>query len=833
MYLLHRWLRRPGAIAVLSLLLLPLAVFSQQALLYRVFYVADVQHYFYPYHVLVGRLSAQGDLPLWNAYAFSGIPLLGDGQTALFYPPNWLFLILPGPTALNYDVLLQFCIAGVGMYLYARSLALFRLPAFVAAVAYMFGGFMTARVVHLSIMSGAALLPLLFCCVERALRTGTARWFAAATVVVALQALSGHPQVPIYSALALGVYVTVHICERLVTTGSWRQIYLPLLRLAGIYTLGYGLAAIQLVPWIEFARMSPRAVNADFDFIFLNSTAGSDWLLFIFPNLYGTLEPGFYAARSMDSATLIKTWEHSAYVGILPLALALYGLTGLSWFPRRRATDKETDDRRWTVSGGHPRWYALCALALLLLLGLLIAAGKYTPLAGLIYATPLIGKLRDSERALVLVAFAVTSLAAIGMQQLLEGGAKAERGGAPARLLVIAAATMLIPLSLVLFAQQPAARVAFGLQASDVEYLHLGRPNAYIPLLLALASATLLAWWSRRPIGTNTQALAVTVVVLDMVSYAALFNPTIDSSAFTREPQVLHFLRQDPALFRKATFLTRDITFPHDKIAAQRAAQEMLIESWGMVYDIADINGFNSLQPRRYTDYLFGPDVSDVSYGYLSNEQLLQPESPILSVLNVKYVLVPNGIEPRIGHSFRLVYANQDVRVYENTQVYPRAYFVNSVRAEPDARAVLRIVTAAGFDGRELALVESAQPPALGAVSPGATLDQVTFTRYRPNQSILMTSTTTQRFLVLSEMYFPGWHAYVDGEETPIYRTNYLFRGIVVPPGQHTISFVYRPASLLFGAAISTPALLVVVGLFIRWWRTSASSNQYVTQHPL
>jgi hypothetical protein len=72
---------------------------------------------FYPYHALTSALVAHGELPLWNPYAFSGIPLLGDGQTAMFYPPNWLFFLVPGRAALNYDVMLQFSVAGAGLYL--------------------------------------------------------------------------------------------------------------------------------------------------------------------------------------------------------------------------------------------------------------------------------------------------------------------------------------------------------------------------------------------------------------------------------------------------------------------------------------------------------------------------------------------------------------------------------------------------------------------------------------------------------------------------------------------------------------------------------------------
>jgi uncharacterized membrane protein YfhO len=72
------------------------------------------------------------------------------------------------------------------------------------------------------------------------------------------------------------------------------------------------------------------------------------------------------------------------------------------------------------------------------------------------------------------------------------------------------------------------------------------------------------------------------------------------------------------------------------------------------------------------------------------------------------------------------------------------------------------------------------------------------------------TTTDEPRLLVVSEMYFPGWDAYIDGRETMTYRTNYLFRGVVVPAGRHTVTFVYRPASVVAGGIVSALALVVV-----------------------
>src|SRR5438046_3032888 len=91
--LLQDWQR--SAAILLGLFLLPFLVFAGITTAHEFFYYHDVQYYFIPYHQLVASFVWKGWLPLWNPYAFSGIPLLGDGQTAMFYPPNWLFLILP------------------------------------------------------------------------------------------------------------------------------------------------------------------------------------------------------------------------------------------------------------------------------------------------------------------------------------------------------------------------------------------------------------------------------------------------------------------------------------------------------------------------------------------------------------------------------------------------------------------------------------------------------------------------------------------------------------------------------------------------------------------
>ena len=776
---------RPWAIP-LVLALLPFLLFLPLTLGQRTFFVHDLQYYFYPYHIVSANIVRGGSLPLWNPYAFSGIPLIGDGQTAMFYPPNWLFFLFPGALALSYAVLLQFSIAGVGMYLCARHFGLSALPALIAALSYMFSGFLTARIVHLSIMSGAALVPLLVWLADRALTLRTPRAFVAAAAGAALHAFSGHPQIPVYTALGLGLLALVRAAE----SGRWRFFLMLPLRLVGIYLFGYAMAAIQLAPWIELGLASPRAAGATFEFVMGTGAHGPDWLLFLFPFLYGQIEPHLFGNVPMGISAAVRAWEHSAYVGILPLALAPLGVALLLARTLRRQFDT--------------RWYTLLWLLLLALAGVIIGAGKYSPLAGLVYATPVLGKLRDVERALVLVSFALALFAAFGLQWLIEWRSMGARlvAGLSAALIVVA------PAFWVWFAGRHGGGKILGVEPTNLHHLLESRPSAYVPLALALASGALLVFWALRRPGPRTLALAALLLLADMGVYAASYQPLMNAAQFERQPAVLSALQSGGQPFRKATFLSgsNDMT--------PGAAQETLAVSWAMAFGVEDINGFNSLQPRRYTDYLYGPQVGDVSYGYLGKPALLQANSPILSSLNVRYLLVPVDMtQPPIGPQFRQVYRSREVRVFENTLVWPRAFFTGSARSENDPAVVLSAVTAPGFDARQASLVEGALPTDLAA---GPGVSSASVSNQAPNRLEIAASTDAPRLLVVSEMFFGGWRATIDGAEVPILRTNYLFRGVVVPTGAHTVVFEYRPLSVELGLAATLAALAIAL---VVWWR--------------
>lgn len=817
---------------VAIVVLLPFAVFWAETLGMRVFYHHDLQYYFFPYHKLVADITAQGHLPLWNPYAFSGIPLLGDGQTALFYPPNWLFWLLPPAHALTIVVLLQFSLAGAGMFAYARSLRLGLLAAFVAALTFMFNGFLVARVVHLSIMAGAALIPALFWGFERLLQRPGLRSFALAAALVCMQALAGHPQVPIYTAVALGVYALALIAGDWRRAGrGWRRLR-PLLALAGIYVVGYALAAIQLVPWIEFATFSPRAAGASYAFVAGQSLVGFDWWLFLFPYGYGGIQGSWL--QSMPPWDLpVYVWERLAYVGLLPLALAGLGLAELRRLGRRvrragrgATAALELEQLRFH----HGRLWAIAAV---LVVSLLIAAGRSTPFGELVYALPVIGRLRAYVRAVAVSCFVLAALAAFGVERL------ATRRDDQAPVIAGSLLSGVVLLALLLantYGNTGAAAAQDPMYSFMLDRaLQLMEANAYVPLLLALASTAVL-WWCRDGLTRARAAALVGVIAVDLLGFAVSFNPTTDPAVFGNVPDSVAFLRRDPELFRTASFVRNDRVAPE-------VAQQQLAISWAIPYGIEDINGFNSLQPRRYTDLLFGPEVEDVSYGFLVDPTLLGARSHLLSMLNVKYALVqpqaglvppPVRREPPLAEpdaadrGWLRVFQNEQVTVYRNLNLYPRAFFAERVAALTDPRAILTLIKQPGFDPRQQSFVERGMTQEQAGQLSQRGAAEVRVERVAPDELRLHTSTASERLLVLSEMWLPGWRAELeDGRALPILRTNYLFRGLAVPPGEHTIRMVYRPTSALVGAAITLTTLVGLLGAAVVLRRRSYPDRRH------
>jgi hypothetical protein len=186
----------------------------------------------------------------------------------------------------------------------------------------------------------------------------------------------------------------------------------------------------------------------------------------------------------------------------------------------------------------------------------------------------------------------------------------------------------------------------------------------------------------------------------------------------------------------------------------------------------------------------------------------------LAAFLNVKYVMCERGCDPRLSmrvrypERYRRVFADSSVRIYENPAHMPRAFLVPRVRLIGTGDELLKELPR--LDYRNEALVSDPNVPSLksGDLSGSSCV----VTRYRPREAALKIHAERPCYLVMSDNYFPGWRALVDGRAQPIYRANGSFRLVPIrAAGDHNIRFCYSPFSFKIGAVASLISLLVLV----------------------
>jgi hypothetical protein len=171
--------------------------------------------------------------------------------------------------------------------------------------------------------------------------------------------------------------------------------------------------------------------------------------------------------------------------------------------------------------------------------------------------------------------------------------------------------------------------------------------------------------------------------------------------------------------------------------------------------------------------------------------------------------LVP--VAPLRMPGLKLVYDRPDARIYRLEGALPRAFVVNAQRVVDGDQAALDAIASPSFDARGEAVTE--QPleglPRAGSATSGAS-NAARIVTYDPERVVIRARSSNRGLLVLSDNDYPGWKATVDGRPVDVRRVDYLFRGVPVGPGAHTVEFRYQPLSWRIGWIISLLSLAVL-----------------------
>jgi Bacterial membrane protein YfhO len=281
--------------------------------------------------------------------------------------------------------------------------------------------------------------------------------------------------------------------------------------------------------------------------------------------------------------------------------------------------------------------------------------------------------------------------------------------------------------------------------------------------------------------------LSVAVLAADLFLFADGFHPLVPRAYAYPETPELQFIQRDRGLFRVAGWR---LALPPNSLS---------------VYGLQDFRSYDGVGLRRYEEFL------EIGFRFNGTAfELVDLGTPqLLDLLNVKYIVAPADVDlPR--DRFRLVYSGGS-RVYENQRVQPRAFLADTfvVARGDDARRLLR----RSVDLARTVVLDEHLGPEFRPVSATGRVGSVDVTHYEHTRIEIHTDSDARRLLVVSDAYYPGWRATIDGNPTPILLANCAFRAVSVPAGSHTIVMRYRPLSVYAGALISLVAWAVVAAL--------------------
>jgi hypothetical protein len=720
-------------------------------------------------------LKAGQGIPQWNPYLFGGMPYIAAMHGDIFYPTALLRLLLPTDIGMTWGFVLHLFFCGLFTYGFLRAWGLGFFPSLIGGIAYMLSGNVAGLVSpgHDGKLFVSALMPLALWFLVRGVRDGRLWAWGGLALSVGLAVLSPHPQLLQYMLLTCGAFgAFIAFGPQADGTRLPRDLALKRLGFAlGSVLVGFAIGAVQYLPVIEYIPYSPRSGGKGYEYATSFSLPIEELINTYLPQFSGILDR-YWGRNSIHL--------HSEYLGAVVLMLASAAFGGES----RKAF------RRFWVGT--------------LIVSVLWALGGNTPFYQLIYAiVPGTKFFRAPSTMLMVVAFATSVLAALGTERLLAGAVS--RKFIIGWLIGAAAVALLATAGVFTSLAQSIASGFAGGQLDEMIAANQGSVviGAWRSFLFIAAAVVLYFAAERRRIDSRLFAWGLAAIVaLDLWSidrHYWLFSPP--ASVIYGSDPAIDYLQKAPAgrvlavpLVREG-LADRDPNFGYDGL---------------MVHRIRLATGYHGNELGRYR--LAGsPDGSEryenkanPAFWRLANVRYLYTNAPIDQP----------GMTRLVGPAKSA--AGSTVYLYRVPGDNPPAWIAPAIVKAGD-EATLSTILDPRFDPLRVAIVDSnaAVPAQQLTALPERLQTTPTVTRYDPGHIAAQLSAPAPAgsALVVSENYYPGWTATVDGKTVPTVRTDFNLIGVPLPAGATRISLDFADPAYRTGKVVTTLAVLLALAL--------------------
>lgn len=731
---------------------------------HKEFIAMDAIRQHLPWHkITFGEIKTNFSLPLWNPYNFSGTPHLANMQTFIFNPFNIFFLVLPLFEAWILFIVVQVPLTIYFTYLFARGLKLSKPSSLLAGIAFVFSSYLMNWLEIGIVGHGILWMPLMLFSTQRLIDTGKVRFLLMLILSSSAAVFAGHIQTTVF------IFITAisYSLAKIIRTNSKNERGKNLRLLIAWLIFTFLITAIQTIPALELYLNSPLSEPLAKHVFSLNTMP--------LKNLVTLFAPDFFGNPVTNNFWSVLYGDATPHVGVLPLLFAIFAIFVV---------------KKWEV-----RFFSILALVFLLYttrspLFLLLQKVSIPFLTG-----------TTAARSMFVFSFALSILSAFGLEEFISN----KKSRKTLYMFIIGFTLVFFTLALVTYLL-PQTTKDQGLATN----LIVSRRNLILPILVFISLPTTLM--------VSHLASKFKITMLKNAWILTLFAATIFAGIY-------QFNKGQPTSPKKFFFPEHPVfTWLKENGSINRSQGEGTAKTWNNIsgyFNLYSAEGYGVFRIKRYAELFTAQESGQVPTYYERStaefsDNNITSKNRLYDLTGVKYVLLKDDsardalvTDPDRPENTKLAWQEGKFKIYERTKALPRFWLTNSYQVRANEDQIIKSIFDPDFDLRTI-ILEKEPNIQISNNPPG----EARLTKYAPNELSFDLENQNNSLFFISDTYYPGWNAYVDGEKTEILRADYTFRAVPLQNGSQVLEFKFEPISFKIGLLLTLTGLAALVVVF-------------------
>jgi len=738
-------------------------VFTAQS----IFAERDLPYFFIPPKYLWVTLIKSFDIPLWNPYNYSGIPLIATLQPGVFYPPNVIYIFLPFNIVWNWMIILHFIFAGFNVYVFLRYLKCSSESSFVGGITFTLSGYLLSVHNVLPHLLSVSWFPLVLMFYLRYLEERRIKYMVFTSICLAMQFFAGAPEIVMMTALILIILSGLYP----VSGKKVINFYFAIKTLLFIFLIFFLVCSVQLIPFYELLSNSTRKGGLSYQEATTWSLAWKDFIQYFIPNIYGNFQNDvkYWANQS---------WLKTLYLGITPFVLSVF----------------------YFISKDKKR----LLLLLLMFISFVFALGDNTPFYKILYHIPPFNSVRYPVKFLFIFFFVISITSGLGYEHLKRG---IEENDPRIKKIILAIFYMGF-----IFALAWGFVALFNHDVYSFFERHNIKPDTYNDinynihnikrfLLFSFLFCTMLLVTLRIKYKRIAFLGIITLISLDLfLANYSCYNTTTWEEYLSKNEFVDKIRNNGTRRYIVSPETNYEFqVFPKDKM--------VLDSGYAALSGLYTVGGLEVLRVNNYENFM------KILYSSKSVEEAKR----YFDISGISYLITIHNIKDKEFRRLKSIQVGgKSVYLYEYVAQPGRFLLYRKANYASNDTAIMEKLQNKAINLKEELVIFSKNHGDAKSTINTKHIDKnrkssVELVSYKPNKLVLDCEASDDAFLYVSDTFYPGWQAYIDGKETKIYRANLTFRAVEVPAGKHVVIFKYVPLSFYIGLCFT----LIGIGLSI------------------